>query len=106
MLAEELLYTSRRRLWQIALQRYGDDFAVNADAVFVSCRIEALRRDADYRDLVAPPPAPADALLVDVLASHQPVVEWLARHCREHAGSAARAGVALLAWLALRALPH
>jgi hypothetical protein len=100
MLAEELLHTSRRQLWRPESGRFGDDFAVNADALDVMCRLSALRRDDEYRAraVVAPSTEPLD----DAAA----MAEWLHGCYREHPGAAARFALALIHWLALRALPN
>jgi hypothetical protein len=100
MLAEELLHTSRRRLWRPESRRFGDDFGVNADALDVMCRVSALRHDDEYRArvVVAPGTEPLD----DAAA----MVEWMHGSYRGHPDAAARFALALIHWLALRALPN
>jgi uncharacterized protein YyaL (SSP411 family) len=100
MLAEELLQVARRDWWDDDRGAYRADFAVNASAVQVLCRLAALHRDAEYTASAVVAEHPSYA------GDAERILEWLQPIARAHSAGAAEYGMALLDWLALSELPN
>ena len=100
MLAEELLQTARRTDWDEVRGAFRGDFAVNAIAVQILCRLQALHRDDAYM---------ASAVVArDSAYEHdaESILRLLTPIARQHSADAAEYGVALLEWFALAEHPN
>ena len=100
MLAEELLQVARRVWWDDDRGAFRADFAINASAVQVLCRLAALHRDEEYT---------ASAVVAEhptYVRDAERILEWLEPIARAHPAGAAEYGVALLDWFALSELPN
>lgn len=101
MLAEELMQFAKRTLWDEQGGGFFDGlgskpFALNCEAARVLCRLEALHRDEEYRQVAVL--AAASAYAADAgqtLASQTPDL-------RDRGSAAAAYGIALTEWLHLR----
>lgn len=100
MLAEELLQIARRTDWDEGRGTFRGDFAVNASAAQILCRLEALHRDEGY--LASAVVARDTTYARDA----ERILTWLAPLARDHADDAAEYGVALLEWFALSEHPN
>lgn len=100
MLAEELLQVARRVWWDDERGAFRGDFAVNASAVHVLCRLAALHGDADYA---------ASAVVAEhptYVRDAERILECLRPIARAHPADAGEYGVALLDWFALSEHPN
>jgi uncharacterized protein YyaL (SSP411 family) len=100
MLAEELLQVARRRSWDDIHGRFDGNFASNAGAVQVLCRLAMLHADAQYT---------ASAVVADHASyarEAERILASLELIAHAHVTEAAEYGMALLTWFALRALPN
>lgn len=100
MLAEELFQAARRNDWDEQAGRFSTDFRVNCLAIRLCCAIATLHHEPDYlaRAVVAQDATygrDAERLLDETLRTY-----------RDHPDAAAEFGLALVHWLALRALPN
>jgi hypothetical protein len=100
MLAEELLQAARRTGWDDDRGAFRGDFAVNASATHVLCRLEALHRDPEYTSSAVI--ATGSSYVDDA----RRILHRLGPIAREHTADAAEYGVALLDWFALNDHPN